>query len=107
MKLINKNQYNIMFGMEFIKAGEVKDVDDKIAQELLKQPNIEEFIDKEQAKALEEENAKLKDRLSQIDDLHRRDIRAVKEEYQEHIAFLKEQLRVWQAEHSQKKNNIE
>ena len=63
MKILNKNQYNIMFGMEFIKAGEVKDVDDKIAKELLTHPNVEEFIDKEEAKALEEENAKLKEEL--------------------------------------------
>ena len=54
-----------MFGMDFIKAGEVKEVDEKSAKELLKQPNVEEFIDKEEAKALEKENAKLKKELEQ------------------------------------------
>jgi GTP1/Obg family GTP-binding protein len=42
------------------------------------------------------ENERLKDRLEKIDELHRKDIRAVKEEYQEQIAFLKDQLKAWQ-----------
>ena len=46
--------------------------------------------------AVEEENKALKVRLSEIDELHRKDIRAIREEYQEQIAFLKEQLRAWQ-----------
>lgn len=49
--------------------------------------------------AAEAENAMLKERLSRIDELHRKDIRAVKEEYQEQIAFLKEQLKAWQTLH--------
>lgn len=49
--------------------------------------------------AAEAENALLKERLSHIDELHRNDIRAVKEEYQEQIAFLKEQLKAWQSAH--------
>lgn len=53
----------------------------------------------------EAENKMLKDRLAQIDDLHRQDIRAVKEEYQETISFLKDQLRAWQAVHSQIRKN--
>ena len=51
----------------------------------------------------EAENERLRDRLKQVDDLlrqideqHRKDIRVIKEEYQEQIAFLKEQLRAWQ-----------
>ena len=51
-----------------------------------------------------EENERLKDRLKQVDELlrqideqHRKDIRAVKEEYQEQIVFLKEQLKAWQS----------
>ena len=58
--------------------------------------------------ATEAENERLNDRLKQVDDLlrqideqHRKDIRAVKEEYQEQITFLKEQLRAWQTAHSQ------
>lgn len=49
--------------------------------------------------ATEEENERLKERLGQIDEQHRKDIRAVKEEYQEQIAFLKEQLKAWQSWH--------
>lgn len=37
------------------------------------------------------------EQLSKIDEQHRKDIRAIREEYQEQIAFLKEQLRAWQA----------
>lgn len=47
--------------------------------------------------ATEAENERLKERLEQIDALHRNDIRAIREEYQEQIAFLKEQLKAWQA----------
>ena len=46
---------------------------------------------------VEAENEKLKDILSNIDEQHRKDIRVIKEEYQEQIAFLKEQLKAWQA----------
>lgn len=46
--------------------------------------------------AVEAENERLIARFRQIDEQHRQDIRAVKEEYQEQIAFLKEQLRAWQ-----------
>lgn len=46
--------------------------------------------------ATETENAKLKELLSQIDEQHRKDIRAVRDEYQEQIVFLKEQLKAWQ-----------
>jgi hypothetical protein len=44
----------------------------------------------------EAENEMLKCRLNEIDELHRKDIRAIREEYQEQIAFLKEQLKAWQ-----------
>lgn len=46
--------------------------------------------------AVEEENKALKNRLETIDEQHRKDIRAIREEYQEQIAFLKEQLKAWQ-----------
>lgn len=45
----------------------------------------------------ETENEMLKERLSRVDELHRKDIHIIKEEYKEQIAFLKEQLRAWQA----------
>ena len=48
-------------------------------------------------KVVEAENDKLKARLYEIDELHRKDIHIIKEEYMEQIAFLKEQLRLWQS----------
>lgn len=52
---------------------------------------------------LEKQNAELLNkieelttRLSSIDEVHRNDIRVIKTEYTEEIAFLKEQLRAWQ-----------
>lgn len=53
--------------------------------------------------SVEAENAMLKERLSQIDEQHRKDIRTIKEEYLEQIAFLKDQLKAWQSWH-QKQN---
>ena len=47
----------------------------------------------------EAENERLKSILSTIDEQHRKDIRVIKEEYQEQIAFLKEQLKAWQTHH--------
>lgn len=53
--------------------------------------------------SLEKQNAELlknieelNSRLASIDELHRNDIRVIKAEYMEEIAFLKEQLRAWQ-----------
>ena len=58
-----------------------------------------EELEKQAAKlaAIEKENEALKLRLSQIDELHRSDIRAVKAEYQEQIIFMKDQLKAWQS----------
>ena len=54
--------------------------------------------------ALEKENAALKSRMEHIDELHRNDIRVIKaeyqeqkQEYQERITFLKDQLKAWQS----------
>jgi predicted transcriptional regulator len=55
----------------------------------------------EKLAALEKENKALKNRLNKIDEQHRKDIRIIREEYQEQIAFLKEQLRAWQNYHKQ------
>ena len=46
---------------------------------------------------VEAENERLINRFKEIDEIHRKDIRAIKEEYQEQIAFLKEQLKAWQS----------
>lgn len=44
-----------------------------------------------------EENEILINKLAAIDEQHRSDIRVIRAEYQEQIAFLKEQLKAWQA----------
>lgn len=46
--------------------------------------------------AVEKENIELKSKLDAMDELHRKDVRVIREEYQEQIAFLKEQLKAWQ-----------
>lgn len=43
------------------------------------------------------ENERLKARFREIDEQHRKDVRAIREEYQEQIAFLKDQLKAWQS----------
>lgn len=44
---------------------------------------------------VEAENERLKETLQKIDEQHRNDIRIIKEEYQEQIAFLKDELKAW------------
>ena len=70
-----------------------------------------EQLEKQAAKlsVVEAENEMLKNRLKDVDKLlqgiegqHRQDIRAVKEEYQEQIAFLKEELKAWRSLHQTK-----
>ena len=63
MKIINKNLYKVMYGLEFIAPDEVKDVDNKTAKLLLTHPNIEEYVAVEDVKNLEDENAALKKEL--------------------------------------------
>lgn len=53
----------------------------------------------EQLERQAEENEKLKAVLSKIDEQHRNDIRIIKQEYQEEIAFLKEELKAWRELH--------
>ena len=63
--------------------------------------NLEKFEQQAtQLSSVEAENERLKERLKQVDELlrkideqHRRDIRAVKEEYQEQINFLRDELK--------------
>lgn len=50
----------------------------------------------EKLSAAEAENERLKSILSQIDEQHRNDIRVIRAEYLEQIAFLKEQVKAWQ-----------
>lgn len=50
-------------------------------------------------------NEELTTKMTAIDEQHRNDIRVIKAEYQEEIAFLKEQLRAWQRMYAQKNND--
>ena len=58
-----------------------------------------EVLEQQAAKlsVVERENCELKARLSTIDELHRKDIRVIKEEYQEQISFLKDELKAWRS----------
>lgn len=68
---------------------------EKLEQEL---KQLEQYNQQtEKLAVLEKENKNLKSRLNKIDEQHRKDIRVVREEYQEQIAFLKEQLKAWQS----------
>ena len=67
-----------------------------------------EALERQAAKlsATEAENEMLKERLKQVDELlrqideqHRRDIRAIKDEYMEQITFLKDEVRAWRSWH--------
>ena len=55
--------------------------------------------------AVEKENAVLRNKLDTIDELHRQDIRIIREEYLERIAFLKDQLKTWQSHYQKKERN--
>ena len=50
----------------------------------------------ERLSAAEAENERLNSILSKVDEQHRNDIHIIRQEYQEQIAFLKEQLKAWQ-----------
>lgn len=58
-----------------------------------------ELLEQQAAKlsSTETENNALRAKLETMDDQHRADIRAIRAEYQEQIAFLKEQLKAWQS----------
>ena len=49
------------------------------------------------------ENEMLKDKLMKIDEQHRQDIRIIKQEYQEQVNFLREELRAWRTWHQNNK----
>ena len=46
---------------------------------------------------IEKENNELKAKLYTIDEQHRQDIRVIKEEYQEQINFLKDDVKAWRS----------
>lgn len=62
MKLINNSIRNYIAFDTILEAGKVLEVKDKEAAKiLLNQPDVEEYIDKEEVKKLKEENKKLKE----------------------------------------------
>lgn len=70
---------------------------EQVEKELLQMEQLERQAAK--LSAVEEENAMLKERLSKMDEQHRQDIRVIREEYQEQISFLKDELKAWRAWH--------
>lgn len=66
-----------------------------VARELQQMEHLEQQAAK--LASTEKENEALKARLEHIDEQHRNDIRVIKGEYQEQIAFLKDQLKAWQS----------
>ena len=70
-----------------------------------------EQLEKQAAKltVAEAENERLRARLQDVDKLlqsigeqHRQDIRVIKQEYQEQVAFLREELKAWRSFHQTK-----
>ena len=70
---------------------------EQVENELKQKEQLEQSVAK--LSAVEAENEMLKERLRQIDELHRNDVRAVREEYQEQITFLREELKAWRSLH--------
>ena len=70
---------------------------EQVEKELRQKDQLEQQTAK--LSAVEAENEKLREQIRQMDELHRKDIRVVKEEYQEQIAFLKEELKAWHSWH--------
>jgi predicted RNase H-like nuclease (RuvC/YqgF family) len=66
-----------------------------VARELQQMERLEQQAEK--LACTVRENEALKAKLERIDEQHRKDIRVIKEEYQDQIAFLKEQLKAWQS----------
>ena len=64
-----------------------------------------EQLEKQAAKlsVVEAENEMLRERLKNIDEQHRQDIRIIKKEYQEQVNFLREELKAWRTWHQSNK----
>ena len=75
---------------------------EQVEHELRQLEQLEQQADK--LAEVEAKNKLLIERISTIDEIHRNDIRIIKQEYQEQIAFLKEQLKAWQTWHSRPDN---
>ena len=68
-----------------------------VEKELRQMEQLEQSVAK--LSVTETENEMLKARLLQIDEVHRNDIRAVKEEYQKQIGFLIDEVNAWKSWH--------
>ena len=77
---------------------------EQIEKELKQLERLEQQTEK--LADIEKENKALKARLNKIDEQHRKDIRVIKEEYQEQLTFLKDELRAWRTWH-QGKGSVE
>ena len=66
---------------------------DLVEKELRQMEQLEQQAAK--LSAVEDENKMLRERISKIDELHRNDIRMIRDEYKEEIDFLKEELKAW------------
>lgn len=100
MKIINKNNYKLMYGIEFIEPQEVKDIkDEKILNLLLNHTGVEKYIDKEEAKKLEEENEQLKEKLkaSKLENARNR-AKELGIEFDENTTLAKLQIAIKKAE---------
>lgn len=66
MKLINKSPRNYIAFDTILEAGKVLEVSNsKIANILLTQPEVEEYVDIEEIKKIKEENKKLKEKQTE------------------------------------------
>lgn len=70
---------------------------EQVEKELLQIEQLERQTAK--LSSVEAENERLKEQLRNIDEQHRKDIRVIKAEYQEQIAFLREELKAWRSWH--------
>lgn len=73
---------------------------EQVARELQQKEQFEQQAAK--LSVTEAENERLKCRLNEIDEQHRKDIRLIREEYQEQITFLKDELKAWREWHQSK-----
>jgi ATP-dependent protease HslVU (ClpYQ) peptidase subunit len=70
---------------------------EQVEKELQQMEKLEQQSSK--LTATEAECEILRERLNKIDEQHRQDIRIIREEYQEQIAFLKDELKAWRSWH--------
>lgn len=77
----------------------------QVEKELKQLERLEEQAAK--LSATEKENKAMKAKLNKIEEQHRKDIRAVKEEYQEQVAFLKDELKAWRTWHQKMDSKTE